>query len=564
MLCTLPLLCTEHRLESAIRFMTPGTAFRKETSKQLCKDPQLGIFHIASTCIATFLTVPPGLTNQRMGSQDNCIYPSSSTHGQSNPPPSRQPSQIRAISLRIPIRGSCSDQRKLGNGSSVKQRGQEDLPSQNVSGWFASRDGQKVSNSTDAVIPQKVGLRKQLQRILDETAMLCNLVGIAFPFPCGIFAEASCVVVRDYVEQLSRREELQRREERFTTTNQEAWIEATKYEAPCEVRRKRQWESKCDRPSLKLQRSPSASTIPSQPSDGELSFIATQDSDQGSLGNSEDARNDLVEIQSMLVAGMFHEYVNAARECGFRSRGHTESRAGSSLVTEPPSRRLSSTATLQSAVSRGKRARANSDDEDDGSDRRKGTRKQQFYPDSEYAAKKVFACPFSKHDPSRYSERNTVEKNYRGCSSCFLTDIPRVKQHLYRKHKRPDHYCGSCFQIFEIQEALDTHSRQRPACEVAEPRFAEKMTRDQLNNIKRRSPGKDACETWFNIFRILFPGAALPDSPFYEAASPMTVQSFLAALSGPCPSHAVGVSEDSHSGSCADYRPRTANPRQCA
>jgi hypothetical protein len=52
------------------------------------------------------------------------------------------------------------------------------------------------------------------------------------------------------------------------------------------------------------------------------------------------------------------------------------------------------------------------------------------------------------------------------------------------------------------------------------------MTRDQLNNIKRRSPGKDACETWFNIFRILFPGAALPDSPFCEAASPMTVQSF--------------------------------------
>jgi hypothetical protein len=52
------------------------------------------------------------------------------------------------------------------------------------------------------------------------------------------------------------------------------------------------------------------------------------------------------------------------------------------------------------------------------------------------------------------------------------------------------------------------------------------MTRDQLNSIKRRSPGKDACETWFNIFRILFPGATIPDSPYCEAASPTAVQSF--------------------------------------
>jgi len=138
----------------------------------------------------------------------------------------------------------------------------------------------------------------------------------------------------------------------------------------------------------------------------------------------------------------------------------------------------------------------------------------------------LFACPYSKSDPLRYSQWNPIEMNYRGCSSRCLRDISRVKQHLYRVHRRPDHYCGSCFQEFDTQDLLDTHSRQRPACEVSQSPFSEKMTQDQLNSIKRRKPGKDACETWYNIFKILFPNAPLPDSPYYDTVSPMAVQSF--------------------------------------
>jgi len=52
------------------------------------------------------------------------------------------------------------------------------------------------------------------------------------------------------------------------------------------------------------------------------------------------------------------------------------------------------------------------------------------------------------------------------------------------------------------------------------------MTQDQLNSIKRRKPGKDTCETWYYIFKILFPNAPLPDSPYYDTVSPMAVQSF--------------------------------------
>jgi hypothetical protein len=42
---------------------------------------------------------------------------------------------------------------------------------------------------------------------------------------------------------------------------------------------------------------------------------------------------------------------------------------------------------------------------------------------------RLLACPFQKYDPHRYSERNmdVREKSYRGCSSCYLLDISRLK-----------------------------------------------------------------------------------------------------------------------------------------
>ena len=101
-----------------------------------------------------------------------------------------------------------------------------------------------------------------------------------------------------------------------------------------------------------------------------------------------------------------------------------------------------------------------------------------------------------------------------------------MKQHLYRVHKRPNHYCGSCFDDFDTQEALDAHSRRRPVCILAKARFPEKMSRDQLNSIKRQRPGENPSESWFNIFKILFPDALLPESPFCEAAQPTLIHNF--------------------------------------
>lgn len=40
---------------------------------------------------------------------------------------------------------------------------------------------------------------------------------------------------------------------------------------------------------------------------------------------------------------------------------------------------------------------------------------------------RLLACPFNKYDCQRYSEFNHLEKEYRGCSSVYMTNIPRLK-----------------------------------------------------------------------------------------------------------------------------------------
>ena len=57
-------------------------------------------------------------------------------------------------------------------------------------------------------------------------------------------------------------------------------------------------------------------------------------------------------------------------------------------------------------------------------------------PDALNTAEKLYACPYCKHDRTKYSELNLLEKQYRGCSSGYWPDISRLKQHLYRVHWR--------------------------------------------------------------------------------------------------------------------------------
>ncbi|OQU98193.1 hypothetical protein CLAIMM_04013 [Cladophialophora immunda] len=178
-------------------------------------------------------------------------------------------------------------------------------------------------------------------------------------------------------------------------------------------------------------------------------------------------------------------------------------------------------------------------EDEDGMRRPKRPRIEKADPAT--AAEVLLACPYTKHDPDRFSERNQnlSEKAYRRCGSVCLTSIPRLKQHLYRVHRRPDHYCPSCYMAFETADMFDAHSRARPSCTLRDCPFEEKMTSDQYRAVKRRKTGATPATAWFGIFEILFPGAERPDDPYVTCARSdemvQTIQGYTAFLGNRLP-----------------------------
>jgi hypothetical protein len=255
---------------------------------------------------------------------------------------------------------------------------------------------------------------------------------------------------------------------------------------------------------------------------GEMSFIGSIGSDEAMDLWERELPSDLRTLRGSLVQqllAMYHETIIESDlaeplDCGDTSSTSQKTSADNST---------SGSATKSSATSLGKRARdegeINSNNLQSPDHKKKRTNASLISLDG-----RLLACPFNKMDPSRYSEVNTEEKNYRGCSSCYLTTISRLKQHLYRVHKRPDHYCACCFKVFDSKDLFDAHARSRPACEVQEPQFNEKMTYDQVVLIRRRAVGQDQAETWFAIFDILFPGTPRPLSAYADSVSPEVVQ----------------------------------------
>ena len=93
----------------------------------------------------------------------------------------------------------------------------------------------------------------------------------------------------------------------------------------------------------------------------------------------------------------------------------------------------------------------------------------------------------------------------------------RTRQHLYRVHSRPDHYCNRCLSVFKDGEALEAHARSSDICDNCETKPAERflgtMSEKQLCEIRRKRPGEDGVHAWFSIYKTLFPSATPPPSP---------------------------------------------------
>jgi hypothetical protein len=282
--------------------------------------------------------------------------------------------------------------------------------------------------------------------------------------------------------------------------------------------------------SPKAVQSPAHSLNSSLDSEGEMSFACTSDSDWALEQWEADLDPALIRIRSHLVQRLVESYTSANFEvCDAMQRTIPSGPAASSHGSSNHNSSSLSRTTQTSHTSITKHKLCPEDEEGDLQDgdhppHRKRTR---VTTESISLDGRLFACPYSKFDPIRFSERNIDEKHYRGCSSSYLSDISRLKQHLYRTHRKPDFYCRSCFEIFKSEAQLDTHTRKRPSCEPCEPHFAEKMSVEQIADVKRRKPGKTPADTWFAIFRILFPEAPLPQSPYADSVSSEAIRSFM-------------------------------------
>ena len=251
-------------------------------------------------------------------------------------------------------------------------------------------------------------------------------------------------------------------------------------------------------------------------SDGEISFI------QGDAGIEGYSLVDYERIGTLSTAVARLMLKSFLVDISGKSRTKTGTEEGSSSKHEGHNSQASSTSSTSPVTIRPSRKRSPrlQDDREDPEDHEEdGRAKRPCRLDAnEGPGGRLLACPYYRFDSNRYSQRNISELSYRGCSSVVIRGISRLKQHLYRVHRRPEYYCGSCYCVLEDQNQLDAHAKQRPPCNIAEtPKFQEQMNRDQMNSIKRRSVRKEAQPEWLKIYKILFPNAASPPSLYAYA-----------------------------------------------
>lgn len=114
----------------------------------------------------------------------------------------------------------------------------------------------------------------------------------------------------------------------------------------------------------------------------------------------------------------------------------------------------------------------------------------------------ILACPFYKKD----------HQQYHFCLGYHLRRIKDVKQHIYRKHSKPDFYCSRCFEIFDDALSRDAHTRLA-SCEVRSHARYHGITAEQkkvLAQYARRSMGTH--EQWYGMWDTIFPGEQRPKS----------------------------------------------------
>ncbi|ORY56104.1 uncharacterized protein BCR38DRAFT_490763 [Pseudomassariella vexata] len=214
--------------------------------------------------------------------------------------------------------------------------------------------------------------------------------------------------------------------------------------------------------------------------------------------------NNLMEILDEWTNSKIDTAVYAHHACSPSNGSPAKSTAHSSSSGEnnSSSRRLAGQKrSLQSDGSDG------SDHSDDGNGKGRRDTKR---PKKDFPRIRKLACPYFKHDPARYQKGS--------CTGPGYTTIARLKEHIYRCHKQPEHSCARCREAFPDREALDNHLRAEEPCKLLRRLKAlDDISEAQYQKLKKKSsPNKPAGKRWEEVYRIIFPLAQEIPTPYYD------------------------------------------------
>ncbi|XXG99627.1 hypothetical protein Hte_005968 [Hypoxylon texense] len=147
----------------------------------------------------------------------------------------------------------------------------------------------------------------------------------------------------------------------------------------------------------------------------------------------------------------------------------------------------------------------------------------------------LFACPFYKRNPARYSKKYWKACFGPGWGISRLKLVPvfldsstavrelntneRGREHIYRKHYSPLHRCSRCFVEFESIRELDQHHRLDPRCPAQDPApDINTIDETQKAQIQKKLRGVSDEQKWNEIYKTIFKVQSTTEipSPYYE------------------------------------------------
>ncbi|KAK3690224.1 hypothetical protein B0T22DRAFT_379539 [Podospora appendiculata] len=189
---------------------------------------------------------------------------------------------------------------------------------------------------------------------------------------------------------------------------------------------------------------------------------------------------------------------------------------GNSPRGEPPNRVQKARSSSARGPLGGRSLRPNAgfpfeDDEDDDDDPER-SRPPSAQSKRRSISPKRFACPFRKHDPRTYNLHD-----HEVCTVKNWPTIPRLKEHLYRRHYRI--HCQRCKETFRDTKDLASHEMMPEGCLVSNippPGDITTYQEKQLKSRKHTARHQSDEEKWTEIYKLLFPDDDIVPSPYPE------------------------------------------------